>query len=64
MVFTERANSQDRAALLPLRNKMGDIMITDLANELLLKVAKDKFHTYLIYENCVTRAPLLYLLRS
>ena len=48
----------------PLRDKMGDVMITDLANELLLKVAKDKFHTYLIYENCVTRAPLLYLLRS
>jgi len=27
-----------RAALQPLRDKMGDIMITDLANELLLKV--------------------------
>ena len=45
----------------PLRDKMGDVMITDLANELLLKVAKDKFHTYLIYENCV-REPIIYVL--
>ena len=43
--FTERAISQDRAALQPHRDKMRDIMITDLANELLLKVTKDKFYT-------------------
>ena len=49
--FTERAISQDRAALQPHRDKMRDIMITDLANELLLKVTKDKSYTYLIYEN-------------
>ena len=50
-LFTERAISQDSAALQPLRDKMRDIMITDLANELLLKVTKDKSYTYLIYEN-------------
>ena len=54
MVFTERANSQDRAALQPLRDKMRDIMITDLANELLLEVAKDKTYTYLIQDDLLT----------
>ena len=34
-----------------LRDKMGKIMITDLPNELLLKVADDLSLTYLIYEN-------------
>ena len=48
---TELANPQVSSAFEPLRDKMRDIMITDLANELLLKVTKDKSYTYLIYEN-------------